>query len=503
MIEAKNITKTFPGVKALDDVSVKFNSGEIHGLLGENGSGKSTLIKVMCGIYHPNSGSVFLDGKGLHFVDYKDALGRAISMVSQEIQVVPESTIAENIMLAKLNQYKKIGLIDWKRIHADAEKYLQKVGVILPVTMKVMGLSAAHKQLIQIAKALSANAKILFLDEPTSSLTQYEAENLFTILKELKNEGVGIVFVSHKLEEVLEICDKVTVLRDGKLIATKGIEGLTHQEIIRMMIARDTETEEYGRLDYENNDVVLEVKNLCQGSRFKNMSFSLRKGEILGFYGLVGSGRTELVKILIGEDKMDSGEVYINGNKAKIRSVADILNKYKTGYVSENRKEEGLILMDTVRTNISITFLRRIREILYKFINVRKEKEKVHEMIHRLDIKTTGIHQIVNNLSGGNQQKVSISKWLAADCDILIIDEPTVGVDVGAKEYIHNLIWELAATYKKAIILISSEMPEMISLARRILIFRNSEIVAEIHDLNKNFENRYEYTSSQIGQYFV
>lgn len=503
MIETRNIIKNFPGVVALNDVSVQFNPGEIHGLLGENGAGKSTLIKVICGIHHPNSGKVFLDGKELHFIDYKDALSRAISMVSQEIQVVPESTIAENIMLDKLGQYSKKGIINWKKINEDAQKYLKKVGVDLPATMKVKGLSAAYKQLIQIARALSANAKILLLDEPTSSLTKYEAEKLFSILKRLRQEGVGIIFVSHKLEEVMEICDVITVLRDGRLIATKPIKGLSHQEIIQMMIARDAETVEYGRLDFDDNEITLEVRHLCQGARFKDINIKLRKGEILGFYGLVGSGRTELAKIIIGEDKMDRGEIFVKGELAKIRSVADSLVKYKIGYVSENRKEEGLILYDTVRSNISITIWRNIREIMGRFINTKKEIENVNAMVKRLDIKITGINQVANTLSGGNQQKVSISKWLAADCDILIIDEPTVGVDVGAKKYIHNLIWELANVYQKSIILISSEMPEIVSLARTILVFRDNMVVAEIDGLNEIADNRYHEISGRIGQYLV
>ena len=503
MIEARNITKTFPGVTALSDVSVKFNYGEIHGLLGENGAGKSTLIKTICGVHHPNSGQIFLDGKELHFSDYKDALGSAISMVSQEIQVVPESTIAENIMMDKLAKYRRKGIISWKKLNEDAQKYLKKVGVELPVTMKVGGVSAAYKQLIQIARGLSANARILLFDEPTSSLTKYEADNLFKILKELRREGVGIIFVSHKLEEVMEICDVITVLRDGKVIATKPIKGLSRQEIIRMMIARDAETKDFGILNFNADKTVLEVKNLCQGTRFKDISFSLREGEILGFYGLVGSGRTELARIIIGEDKADSGEVYVNGKKAKIRSVADSLVKYRIGYVSENRKEEGLILLDTLKTNVAITVWRNIRRVLNRIISPKEEREAAETMVKRLDIKTTGINQIVNNLSGGNQQKVSIAKWLAADCDILIIDEPTVGVDVGAKNYIHNLIWELASEYHKSIILISSEMPEMVSLARKILVFKESKIVAEIDDLNNIVSNRYKDISSRIGYYLV
>ena len=421
----------------------------------------------------------------------------------REIQVVPESTIAENIMLDKLSQYTEKGIIKWKKINEDAQLYLDKVGVDLPATMKVKGLSAAYKQLIQIARALSADAKILLLDEPTSSLTKYEADKLFSILKSIKKEGVGIIFVSHKLEEVMEICDVITVLRDGKVIATKPIEGLTRQEIIRMMIARDAETVDYGRLDFDRNMFALEVKHLNQGTRFKDINFKLRKGEILGFYGLVGSGRTELAKIIIGEDKMDSGEIYVNGNLAKIKSVADSLIKYRMGYVSENRKEEGLILLDTLRSNISITIWRDIREVLRRFINTGKEKQIVGEMVSRLDIKATGQTQIANTLSGGNQQKVSIAKWLAAECDILIIDEPTIGVDIGAKKYIHNLIWELAQVYHKSIILISSEMPEIVSLARTILVFRDNMIVAEIDDLNDCIENRYNEISGKIGQYMV
>jgi len=502
MLELKNISKVFPGVKALDDVSVIFKEGEIHALLGENGAGKSTLIKIVCGIYRPDDGEVYLNGEKLNFHSFSDAISKGISIVNQEIQVIPESSIAENIMLDKMITYGKSGIVNWKKINEVAQKYLDMVGLNLPPTTVIGGLSAAQKQLVQIAKALASNARILFLDEPTSSITKHEADNLFEILRRLKENDVVIIFVSHKLEEVLELCDKVTVLRDGKYIDTRDTNGLSKNDIVRMMIGRETKNEFLGHLEPDFDEKVLEVNGLSQKGKFENISFSLHRGEILGFYGLVGSGRTELAKILIGEDRMDSGEVRVKGKKANINSVADCLYKYGIGYVSENRKEEGLILTATVKTNIAVTIWNQILNKLFKFINLKKEEERAEKMVDAMNIKVTSVDQITENLSGGNQQKVSIGKWLVAGCDILIIDEPTVGIDIGAKEYIHKLIWNLAKEEKKSIILISSDMPEMINLARRVLVFKDGKIVGEINDLHDRVYS-YDEVSTNIGHYLA
>jgi ribose transport system ATP-binding protein len=501
MLTIDRISKSFPGVQALQGVSLEFLPGEIHALVGENGAGKSTLIKIICGIYTPDEGEVLLNGKRVTLRSYTQALTHGINLVSQEIQVIPKSTVAENIMLDKLTRYSRGGTLDWSGINHDAQSFMALVGLDLPVTTLVGGLSAAQKQLIMIARALSSNAKILILDEPTSALTRRETENLLQLLHKIRGEGVTIVFVSHKLEEVLAVADKVSVLRDGSLIGTRAIAGLSKADIVRMMIGRDARTTSLGVLHIDQTHKALEARNISQLGRFDNLSFTLYKGEILGFYGLVGSGRTELAQILIGEARRDSGEVLINEQPARIRSMADSLYRYRLGYVSENRKEKGLILGASIQTNITLTIWPQILNRL-RAIKLRQEGTIANRFIHRLEIKTTGADQLVSRLSGGNQQKVSLAKWLAAACDILIIDEPTIGVDIGAKEYIHQLIWNLAKNEGKSIILISSDMPEIINVARRILVFRNYRIVGEVRNDGDSVHS-YEQVSQEIGAYLT
>ncbi len=501
MLEIRHVGKSFPGVKALVDVSIAIEAGEVHALVGENGAGKSTLIKIICGIYSPDNGAVLLDGEPLMLRTYSAALARGINLVSQEIQVVPRSTVAENIMLDKLDRYVSRGRLNWAQINADAERYTRMVELEIAPTALVGNLSAAQKQLIMIARALSSDARILVLDEPTSALTRHETENLLILLRKIVANGVTILFVSHKLEEVLEVADKVSVLRDGHFIGTKPTEGLSKAEIVRMMIGREARTTSLGDLNVNKSQVALEARNVTQYGRFNKVNFSLHKGEILGFYGLVGSGRTELAEVLIGEARMDEGEVLIDGLPTQIHSMADSLHKYRMGYVSENRKEKGLILGASIKTNATITVWNRMLN-RWRAIRLSEEARTAQEYMGALEIRATGIDQQVNSLSGGNQQKVSIAKWLAAQCDLLIIDEPTIGVDIGAKEYIHQLIWNLASQQGKSIILISSDMPEIINVARRILVFRDFRIVGEVR--NDGPEPRtYEDVSTEIGSYLA
>ncbi len=497
MLALKNISKIFPGVKALDDVSISFAPGEIHALMGENGAGKSTLMKIITGIYQPDMGQIYLDGKQVEMKNFRDAVAHDINMVSQEIQVIPDATVAENIVLDRLDKFKKGPVVDWSAINETAEQYLAMVGLEINPADKIERLTAAQKQLIQIAKALSSNAKYILLDEPTSSLTTFESNNLIKIVRKLKERNVAVIFVSHKIEEVLELCDKVSVLRDGKYVGSKSCQGIGRQDIVKMMIGRE-ETDEYlGTLDIRD-EKVLEVKDVTAYGQFDHISFHLNRGEILGFYGLVGSGRTELARLVIGADKMDEGTVYVNGTRARIKSLQDCIERYGIGYVTENRKEEGLMLDLAVSTNISITIWSKIINKLRK-ISVKKEVDSVNSMIEKMKIKTPTIKTKVGNLSGGNQQKVSIGKWLAANCDILIIDEPSVGVDVGAKKYIHDLIWSLAKDEGKSIIVISSDMPELITLSRRIMVFKDQKITGEITGLNEQ-ERSYEEVSEHIGR---
>ncbi len=502
MLELRNITKTFPGVKALNNVSIQFHAGEIHALLGENGAGKSTAMKVICGIHQPESGELRYNGAPLKLHSIHDALAHGISIVNQEIQVIPESSVAENIMLDKMITYGKTSIVNWNAINRTAEKYLRMVGLDLPSATIIRDLSAAQKQLIQIAKALASNAEILLLDEPTSSITKHEAETLFALIRELKQQGVMIIFITHKLEEVFAVSDKITVLRDGQHVGTEAIDDVDTHALVKMMIGRETEEVSYGVLDVDETTTVLEAKHLYKQDKAHDVSFTLQKGEILGFYGLVGAGRTETARLLIGEDSLTGGEIALNGQPAHIKSVADSLYSYNMGYVTENRKEEGLLLDSTVKTNITITIWNTIKHKLFHAISPSQETAQAQKMIDAMAIRVTGVNQITNNLSGGNQQKVSIAKWLAAGCDILIIDEPTVGVDVGAKEYIHHLIWNLADKDKKSIILISSDMPEMIKLASRILVFKNKQIIGEIADINVAGKD-YDRISKQIGHYLA
>ena len=501
MLEVRSVSKSFPGVKALDEVSVSFAPGSIHALLGENGAGKSTLMKIICGIYQPDKGEMYLDGKRLELKDTFDALRSGISIVHQEIQVVPRASIAENIMLDKLDRYRRGVTINWKKLETDAAVFTDMVDLALPLQTPVSALSTAQKQLAQIARALSDGAAILLLDEPTSSLTLHEADRLFELLRKLKAQRVTIVFVTHKLEEVMALCDVVTVLRDGRHIDTLPRESLTTDSIITMMIGRSAVSGWRGLLPVDRSCPVLEVRDLHSGL-FHGLSFTLFKGEILGFYGLVGSGRTELAKTIIGEYRSVPGSMFVKGEAVRIDSMAASLNRHGIGYVSENRKEEGLILGATVTTNLTITIWKRLARSILAVLRPRQETAEAVDSIARLDIKTPGPFQAVANLSGGNQQKVSIGKWLVADCDILIMDEPTVGVDVGAKEYIHDLIWKMAREEGKSVILISSDMPELVELSRRILVFNSYRIVGELDDLNAG-ERSADETSMRIGRFLA
>ena len=484
MLELRSISKSFTGLQALAEVSLRFSGGEIHGLVGENGAGKSTLLKILSGVYQPDSGSLALDGRPVRLRDCYDALRRGICIVHQEIQVIPESTIAENVMLDKLPTRGRTGIVDWSAANRRAGEFTSLVGLGLPPSTVVKDLSAAQKQLIQLAKALAANARVLLLDEPTSSLTEHEARELQRILLRLKSQGVAIVYVSHKLEEVFALCDRVSVLRDGRHVGTKPAAEFTPATLVKLMIGREAPNQRLGALRPDRNREALRAEHLTRRGKVHDVSFTLHPGEILGFYGLVGAGRTETARLIIGDDVPDSGEVFVHGRRARIRGIQDSLHLCRIGYVSENRKEEGLLLDAPVGDNITITVWKRLRHWLSRRINPTAERAIARDLARSLAIKCAGLDQATRYLSGGNQQKVCMAKWLAADCDILIIDEPTVGVDIGAKEQIHRLIWDLAVVQGKAVILISSDLLEIIKLASRILVFRDKRIVGEISDLD-------------------
>lgn len=498
MLELKNISKSFPGVKALDNVSISIRSGEIHALVGENGAGKSTLIKIITGIYQADEGSIEMDEKALHFKHFSNSQEAGIGIVHQELQVFSDATVAENIMIDKLDSFSKLGVIDWKQLYSTAKIYMDRVGLLVKPGTAVRHLSAAQKQLIQIARALAAKVKVLLLDEPTSCLTEHEANRLFELLKQLREDGVALLFVSHKFEEIFAICDTATVLRDGKLVGEKKISDLTSQDLVKMMIGRACSEEHVGVYNVDENYEMLRVENLHRAEKCHGCNFSLYRGEVLGFYGLVGSGRTELARLIIGEDRPDEGHIFINGKKAVVRSVSESLYKHSISYVSENRKEDGLFLESSVRENLTITIWQRLVNKLTHSIDLLQEAKVADQFVKRFNIKTPKLSQTVNNLSGGNQQKVSIAKSLAGDADIVIIDEPTVGVDIGAKEQIHQTIYDLATKEKKAVIVISSDMPEIARVASRILVFRDLKIVGEVKDVSTEPKS-YEQVSHEIG----
>jgi len=511
MLKLRHISKSFPGVRALDDVSLEFRAGEIHGLIGENGAGKSTAIKIITGIYQPDRGEIVLEGEPVRFADFRDSQRRGIGIVHQELQVIPDASVAENIMIDKLVT-RGAGRVDWDVTFRVAREHMARVGLDAPPDRLVRGLSAAQKQLIQIAKALSAKAKLLLLDEPTSSLTEHEARRLFALLRELRDQGTAIGFVSHKLDEVLALCDRISVLRDGKFVgsrenlsardpAASGSNPIRPAELVSMMLGRECNDDHLGQLSPDWNTEVLRVENVVRLGKVEGVSLVLHRGEILGCYGLVGSGRTELARILIGEDRMDSGRITIRGEPVTIRSVGESLYRHRMGYVSENRKEEGLLLEDPVRTNLAVAVWPRIRRAIARCINADRERAVAADQVNALQIRTPGIEQRVRHLSGGNQQKVSIGKWLAADCDILIIDEPTVGVDVGATQQIHELIWNLAARQGKSILLISSDLPELVRLVNRLLVFRQRRIVGEVRDIDTK-KKSYAEVSREIAPLF-
>jgi ribose transport system ATP-binding protein len=378
---------------------------------------------------------------------------------------------------------------------------MSRVGLAVPPDRMVRGLSAAQKQLVQIAKALAADVKVLLLDEPTSSLTEHEARRLFAVLRELRARGAAIVLVTHKLDEIFAACHRVSVLRDGRFVGTRDIAATSRRELVELMLGRTAGDDRLGVLAPDWKTEVLRAENIVRYGLADDVSFSLHRGEVLGFYGLVGSGRTELARILIGEEPMDEGAVFLRGRRVEIRGVRESLYTHRLGYVTENRKEEGLLLDDSVQANLALAVWPRLRGAWSRCIDAGAEASLAQKFIASLRIKTPSAGEPVGHLSGGNQQKVSIGKWLAAECDILIVDEPTVGVDVGAKQQIHQLLWDLAARQGKTLIVISSDLPELVRLANRLLVFRDRRIVGEVRDIDTQ-RKTYAEVSAEIAPYF-
>lgn len=482
-LEMRGICKAFPGVQALDDVNLTLNAGEVMALLGENGAGKSTLIKVLTRLYQAEEGSILLDGTEVHFASPREAHASGIAHVPQERNLIPRFSVGENIMLEALPHR---GLaIDYDAVHKEAQKWLDLLHVPVDSRTQVSDLSVAQMQLVEIARAISRQGRILVLDEPTASITPHETKVLFEILRQLRDQGVAIIFVSHKLEEVFELCDTIMVLRDGRNAGPKtSVSEIDRDTLITLMVGRAQVAHELPPRAEKPGEMALELRGVTTSNGVTDVALTVRRSEILGLYGLVGAGRSELARSIIGVDRVLAGEVLVDGKPARIHSAGDALNQYGIGYASENRKEEGLILLHSVMSNISITIWGRLQDAL-GWVSRRAEKAAVEPHVAQLDIKTPSLSTSVGSLSGGNQQKVSLAKWLTASVKVLIIDEPTVGIDVRTKANLHELIWKLADE-GMAIVLITSDMPEMVRLADRIVVMRAGRITGEI-------ENTHEY----------
>jgi ribose transport system ATP-binding protein len=489
-LEIDTVSKSFPGVRALDGVSLELRPGEIHALMGENGAGKSTLIKIITGLYRPDSGRVLLDGRPVEFASPRDALAAGISAVHQERNLIPRFSVGENILLERLP--RRNGLVDRATIDRQARRFLDLLDRGIDTRVEVRTLSVAQMQIVEIAKALSLEAKILLMDEPTASITEHETAALFALLKRLRDDGVAIVFVSHKLEEVFAITDRVTVLRDGRNAATgETMATMRRQKLVSLMIGREERVADLGERTIDRATEMLAASGIATSLGHRDIDFVLHRGEILGLYGLVGAGRSELAHAILGEGDIIAGELRVRGAPTLIRDMHAALTRHRIGYISEDRKQEGLILMHSVKDNVAITIWQRLAGAL-GLIGPRAEARAVEPFVRRLEVRTPSLAQPVGNLSGGNQQKVSIAKWLAAEAEILIIDEPTVGIDIKTKTYLHELIGAIARE-GVAILLISSDMPEMVTLADRILVMHGFHIVGEVAN-----DHRYETVSKAI-----
>ncbi|MDU7708299.1 MAG: sugar ABC transporter ATP-binding protein [Clostridium sp.] len=470
ILNMSDITKRFPGVLALDHVSLRVKKGEVHALLGENGAGKSTLMKILAGAYVKDEGEIEVFSQKTELGNPKAAEKLGISIIYQELNLIPTLTVAENIFLGR---YKMRGSIqvNWKEVYAAAEELLQELGVDVKATDYIRDLGIAQQQMVEVAKALSMKAKIIIMDEPSAPLTERETKNLFRIVKQLKESGVSIIYISHRLEEVLEICDRATVMRDGTTIKEIEIADVTMDEIIRLMVGRELK-DKYPRIEKAIGKELFRVENLCAGSKVQNINFSVREGEVLCVGGLVGAGRTETVRAIFGLDAKTSGKIFIDGKECEIRNPKDAI-RAGIGFVTEDRKGEGLILKLGVGENVTLAALDSFRSGIH--LNLGKENNTVSEYVSRLNIKTPSIFQKVENLSGGNQQKVVLAKWLLSKCRVLILDEPTRGIDVGAKIEVYNLINELAKE-GKAILVITSEIPELLGICDRVVVMARGRV---------------------------
>ena len=469
LLEMKHICKSFPGVKALQDVSLQLKAGEIHALLGENGAGKSTLIKVLGGIYIAEEGEIYIEGKKVEIGGVKDAQTNGIAIIHQELVLVPYMTVAENIFLGR--EHGKGRFVNKDSMNKEAQTLLDQYQMNIDAETLIKDLTIAQQQMVEIVKAISFNSKILVMDEPTSSISDKEVGFLFETMRTLTKKGVGIIYISHKMSELEEICDRVTVMRDGTYVGTKEVKDTSKDELVAMMVGREL-TNYYTRDFGSSDEVVLKCENIADGKMARGASFEVHKGEIIGFAGLVGAGRSEVMKCIFGLTKNSTGDIYMEGKKIEIHSPIDAV-KYGIALVPENRKQEGLYKVQSVKFNSTIQvlkdFIKGIR------VDLDKEEKITQDYIDMMSTKTPSQDQMIGNLSGGNQQKVMIGRWLATNPKVLILDEPTRGVDVGAKSEIYAIMNELAKQ-GMAIIMISSELPEILNMSDRIYVMREGKI---------------------------
>lgn len=496
LVSMEGIEKYFPGVHALSQCRFDLRFGEVHALVGENGAGKSTLMKILAGIYKKDAGRILYKGREVDVPNPRAAQQLGISMIHQELNLMPHLTVGQNIFIGREPRRKLHLFLDEKTTNEKANQLFAMMHMKLDPRIKVADLTVAKQQMVEIAKALSFESDVLIMDEPTAALTDAEIEELFRIIRQLREQGVGIVYISHRLEELKQISDRVTVMRDGRYIDTVGTTEATIDNIISMMVGRTIYEASPEIPEKPSQEVVLEVKNLNRGNVLKDVNFYLKKGEILGFAGLMGAGRTEVARAVFGADPIDSGDIYVQGKKVRIKQPGDAV-KFGIGYLSEDRKRYGLTLKMDVENNIVLAAFKKFLDFL-GWVNNTKTNKTAAYFVNALSIKTPNLQQKVKNLSGGNQQKVIIGKWLAADTDILIFDEPTRGIDVGAKSEIYKLLNELAHQ-GKSIIMISSELPEILRMSHRVIVMCEGRITGELSIADATQEEIMKYATQRGG----
>lgn len=483
-LKMKGISKRFPGVTALDSVDLEVTKGEVHGLIGENGAGKSTLIKILTGAYEKDEGQIYINNKEVQISNPKQAIDIGIIAIYQELNLSPHLSSAENIFLGQeIKKGNIISFIDWKAARKEATRLLNELGQNIDVNIPVKNLGIGQQQMVEIAKALSKNAEIIIMDEPTSSLSLNETEELLKTINKLRKKGISVIFISHRIEEIFQICDRITVMRDGKKIATLETGETNKDEVIKYMVGRSLE-QQYPKKPVKRGEAALRVENLKRKGVFDDISFTAYSGEILGISGLVGAGRTEIVRSIFGADPRDAGDIYVYGKKCNILSPRDAM-KEGIALLTEDRKGQGLILEQDIVVNITLSSLPRFKEKF--FLNLKRLFLAAKKLAEELDIKTPSLYKKVVELSGGNQQKVVIAKWLCYNARIFIFDEPTRGIDVGAKVEVYNIMNELVSK-GASVIMISSELPEILGMSDRIIVVHEGKITGEFSRDNADQE---------------